>query len=189
MAQHISAELRQLSLKIIDLVESPDATTDVTEVQTLLMTKLVQLRAANRVTWQSSRLAKLKTSEAKAGIDRANLELQGLYYEQRHLKNEIKSCREAPTIFNEIALISEEEFLKTHPEGRDLAARDLMLARLGHEKDERLRLEEVRKELGAKKSALIAENKRRKGDLESLEAQLKAFISSAENIESIFQKY
>lgn len=189
MAMEMSAAMRQQSLHIIDLLEKGSEQGDVAQQQKLLLSNLVQLRAANRNEWQQSKASKVKTAEAKTGIDALNLDLQGLYYEQAHLRNEIKLCQETPTIYDEISLIDESEFLLTHPEAADLSRRDLMLARLKHEKEERLRLEEVRRDLMTKKAALIAENKKRKGDLESLEKQLNSFIGSAENISAIFKKY
>lgn len=51
-----------------------------------------------------------------------------------------------------------------------------MIARLHNEKAIREDLERQRKELLAKKQSLIAENKKRKDDLASLDEQLKKFI-------------
>lgn len=50
-----------------------------------------------------------------------------------------------------------------------------MIARLNNEKAVREDLERQRKELLAKKQSLIAENKKRKEDLASLDEQLKKF--------------
>ena len=50
-----------------------------------------------------------------------------------------------------------------------------MITRLNNEKAVREELEKQRKELLAKKQALIAENKKRKDDLASLDEQLKKF--------------
>lgn len=50
-----------------------------------------------------------------------------------------------------------------------------MIARLNNEKVVREDLEKQRKELLAKKQSLIAENKKRKEDLASLDEQLKKF--------------
>lgn len=58
-----------------------------------------------------------------------------------------------------------------------MSPQDLMRARLTQEKEERLRLEGVRSELNAKKAALVAENKKRKQDLDNLEKQLTSFIA------------
>ncbi|CCG82851.1 Putative uncharacterized protein [Taphrina deformans PYCC 5710] len=189
MAQQISAELRQQTLETLQTLGETPADEKMILQQSHLLAKLVQLRAANRVMWQGSKLAKAKTTEAKTEIDRLNLGLQGLYYEQRHLRNEINTCKETPTIYHEIALLPEHEFLEINQSAQELSGRDLMLARLAHEKEERLQLEALKKDLVAKKSALIAENKRRKGELESLEGQLQAFVAAAENIQSSFKKY
>ncbi|KAK9354839.1 Fms-interacting protein-domain-containing protein [Lipomyces doorenjongii] len=65
----------------------------------------------------------------------------------------------------------------------------LMLARLEDERTRRLKMEENRKELSQIRSSLVAENKKRKEDLESLDAQLQRFIESATPIQNVFQKY
>lgn len=71
--------------------------------------------------------------------------------------------------------MSEKGFLEKHEECRGLDAHELMIARLGDEKKVREQLEGERKELVARKQALIAENKRRKEDLASLDEQLQKF--------------
>lgn len=188
-AMRISMNMQKLAMEITEMLTKESADSDLKLAQSLLLMQLIQLRGANRDLWQNSRSAKSVTGDARAQIDSLNLELQGVYYEQRHLQNEIKACKETPTIYQDITMIPEEEFIVLHPAAKDLSPRDLMHARLQHEKDERLKLEAVRKDLLAKKAALIAENKRRKNDLESLEAQLQNFVSTAENIKSIFKKY
>ncbi|KAK9348289.1 Fms-interacting protein-domain-containing protein [Lipomyces starkeyi] len=65
----------------------------------------------------------------------------------------------------------------------------LMMARLEDERTRRLKMEENRKELSQIRSSLVAENKKRKEDLESLDAQLQRFIESATPIQNVFQKY
>lgn len=77
--------------------------------------------------------------------------------------------------YTSLPLISEEEFLALYPEHKEDNPHDLMIARLTNEKNEREKLEKQRKELLTKKQALIAENKKRKDDLVSLDEQLKKF--------------
>ena len=184
----MSMALRQDVLNIQHRLAQGRATEEVLLAQKQLLLRLVQLRAENRKAWQESRLAKQNTAEAKLSIDRLNLELQALHYEQRHLRNEIKSCQETPTVYQQITLIDEELFLGLGLTEQGIRARELMHARLNHEKEERLRLEAIRQGLSAKKAALIADNKKRKADLESLEKQLNNFIASADNISAIFKK-
>ncbi|KAK9368182.1 Fms-interacting protein-domain-containing protein [Lipomyces kononenkoae] len=80
----------------------------------------------------------------------------------------------------------------TMAEGNDnetLSQHKLMLARLEDERRRRLQMEERRKELSKIRSNLVAENTKRKEDLESLDAQLQRFIESATPIQNVFQKY
>lgn len=78
--------------------------------------------------------------------------------------------------FTSLLLISEEEYLQLHPEHASYEPHTLMIARLHNEKAIREDLERQRKELLVKKQSLIAENKKRKDDLASLDEQLKKFI-------------
>jgi THO complex subunit 5 len=63
-----------------------------------------------------------------------------------------------------------------------------MIARIEHELQEREKLEASRQELLKKKQSLIAENKKRKDDLASLDNDLEKFIDAAKPIQKIFEK-
>jgi hypothetical protein len=69
-----------------------------------------------------------------------------------------------------------EEFLAQHPEHQDDDENTLMVARIDHERAEREALEQQRQELLKRKQKLIADNKRRKDDLASLDNDLEKFI-------------
>jgi len=73
-------------------------------------------------------------------------------------------------------MISAEEFIERQPEHASDDERTLMMARINHEHSEREALEQERQELLKKKQALIAENKKRKDDLASLDSNLEKFI-------------
>ena len=75
-----------------------------------------------------------------------------------------------------LPLIPEEEFLAQHPEHNETDPHSLMIARINHEHAEREKLEQARQELLKRKQALIAENKKRKEDLASLDMDLERFI-------------
>lgn len=75
-----------------------------------------------------------------------------------------------------LPLIPVEEFLEQFPEHRDTSEHELMIARINHEHAEREKLEQARQELLKRKQALIAENKKRKDDLASLDQDLEKFI-------------
>lgn len=51
-----------------------------------------RLRGLNRKTVHRTRDIRAETAEARAGVDTLHLQLQNLYYEQRHLRGEISAC-------------------------------------------------------------------------------------------------
>ena len=57
---------------------------------------MMQLKHLHRQAIMLSREAKEETSQARQEVDRLHLQLQNLYYEQRHLRGEITACREFP---------------------------------------------------------------------------------------------
>lgn len=60
--------------------------------QKLLFALLAQLRGQNRDALFRVRDTKQATAEARQEIDRLHLQLQNLYYEQKHLNGEISAC-------------------------------------------------------------------------------------------------
>ena len=61
--------------------------------QKLLYSYLAQLRGLNRNAVFGVRNTKQVTAEARQEIDRLHLQLQNLYYEERHLRGEIGACQ------------------------------------------------------------------------------------------------
>ena len=78
--------------------------------------------------------------------------------------------------YQQLPLITVEEFLEQHPEYEFADESALMTARISHEHDEREKLEQARQELLKIKQGLIADNKKRKDDLASLDKDLEKFI-------------
>lgn len=62
--------------------------------QKTLTTHLAHLRGLNRKAILSVRSTKQETGEARQEIDALHLQLQNLYYEQRHLRGEIAACED-----------------------------------------------------------------------------------------------
>lgn len=105
-----AAKARQQSLAILDLIEefhardhaNPSSTTSdeaqleqqlaASKQQKVLQAHLAQLRGLNKKAILSTRTTKQETSEARQEIDSLHLQLQNLYYEQRHLRGEIAGC-------------------------------------------------------------------------------------------------
>ncbi|KAK0516524.1 hypothetical protein JMJ35_001127 [Cladonia borealis] len=193
-----STHTRQQCTSLIDLAEantisasrtsSLDVQLELSKQQRLVHSYLGQLRGLNRNAIAQVRNTKQLTAEARQEIDRLHLQLQNLYYEERHLRGEIAACESYDHKYLQLPLISIEEFLQTHPEHTDDDEKSLMFARINHELSEREALESQRQILLKKKQGLIADNKKRKDDLASLDKDLETFIDAAKPIQRIFEK-
>ena len=71
---------------------SHEAQIELSKQQKLLYAYLAQLRGLNRNAILRVRGTKQNTAEARQEIDRLHLQLQNLYYEERHLRGEITAC-------------------------------------------------------------------------------------------------
>lgn len=99
-----AALARTQSLAILDLLDAhhasssnTDSTTQQLELslqQKKLNTHLAHLRGLNRKAVLGVRSTKQETGEARQEIDALHLQLQNLYYEQRHLRGEIAGCED-----------------------------------------------------------------------------------------------
>ncbi|RAH86287.1 hypothetical protein BO86DRAFT_453316 [Aspergillus japonicus CBS 114.51] len=184
----LSAETREQCMQLLAVLDpSADSYSDSEEralaaskEQKQLFALLARLRGLNRDAILRVRDTKQATAEARQEIDRLHLQLQNLYYEQRHLTGEIAACESYDHKYLALPLIPLEEFLSLHPEHRESDEHDLMIARINHEHAEREKLEQARQELLKRKQALIAENNKRKEDLASLDQDLERFIDTVD---------
>ncbi|PCD45441.1 hypothetical protein AU210_000875 [Fusarium oxysporum f. sp. radicis-cucumerinum] len=149
---------------------------------------MAHLKGLHRNVCFSARETKSQTAESRQEVDRLHLQLQNLYYEQRHLQGEITACESYDHKYQQLPLITVEEFLAQHPEHENDDENTLMVARIDHERSEREALEQQRQELLKRKQKLIADNKRRKDDLANLDNDLEKFIDAAKPIQKLFEK-
>ncbi|KAH8675706.1 Fms-interacting protein-domain-containing protein [Xylariales sp. PMI_506] len=193
---HASRDARTQALTLIDHLSAagvidnvPDDTiTDISKQQKLLITHLARLRGLHRAAVFNSRETKHETAEARHEVDRLHLQLQNLYYEQRHLQGEIAACESYDHTYQQLPLVPVEDFLALKPEHVDDDENALMIARIEHERTERESLEQKRMELLKRKQKLIADNKKRKDDLANLDKELEKFIDAAKPIQKLFEK-
>ena len=106
-----AAQTRQQSLSILDFLDQQPATTsshlsdptndafaasqlELSRHQKLLNANLARLRRQHRASVFNARDTKQNTAEAKSEIDSLHLQLQNLFYEQRHLRGEIGACED-----------------------------------------------------------------------------------------------
>ncbi|KAL1838280.1 hypothetical protein VTJ49DRAFT_2851 [Mycothermus thermophilus] len=165
-----------------------DVLTEISRQQKLLVTNIAHLRGLHRAAHFRARDTKSQTAEARHEVDVLHLQLQNLYYEQRHLEGEIAACEGFEHTYQQLPLIPVEEFLAQHPEHAADDENALMVARINHERAAREALEQQRLELQKRKQKLIAENKKRRDDLANLDKDLEKFIDAAKPIQKMFEK-
>ncbi|KAK2591076.1 hypothetical protein QQS21_011232 [Conoideocrella luteorostrata] len=180
--------LLRLTDEATDAPTSAELQAEIVKQQKHLFTSISHLRGLHRNACISARETKTQTLEARQEVDRLHLQLQNLYYEQRHLQGEITACESYDHKYQQLPLISVEEFLSRHPEHAEDGENEIMVARIDHERMEREDLEQQRQELLKRKQKLIAENKRRKDDLANLDQDLEKFIDAAKPILELFEK-
>ncbi|PQE03995.1 THO complex subunit 5 protein [Rutstroemia sp. NJR-2017a BVV2] len=196
LALETSKQTREQAISLLDFVSATSTTSppsndiilQISKQQKLLVTYLAQLRGLHREAHVGARETKALTAEARQEVDRLHLQLQNLYYEQRHLQGEIEACEIYDHKYQQLPLIPVEEFLAQHPEHAEADENALMIARIDHEHQERLKLEEQRQGLLKKKQGLIADNKKRKDDLANLDKDLEKFIDAAKPIQKTFER-
>ena len=69
-----------------------EAQLDLAQQQKILHAYLTKLRGQHRSAAFNARATKQETADARQEVDRLLLQLQNLYYEQRHLMGEIGAC-------------------------------------------------------------------------------------------------
>ncbi|KAI1101110.1 Fms-interacting protein-domain-containing protein [Jackrogersella minutella] len=196
MALDASQDTRVHALSLVDHIAaagpiesaSTELQLEISKQQKLLITNLARLRGLHRAAHFGARKTKSQTSEARQEVDRLHLQLQNLYYEQRHLQGEILACESYDHTYQQLPLISLDDFLALKPEHASDDENTLMIARIEHERSEREALEQKRMELLKRKQKLIADNKKRKEDLANLDKELEKFIDAAKPIQKLLDK-
>jgi THO complex subunit 5 len=191
----ISDQAREQADALVHLVNqasggrvSAEAQAEIAKQQKQLLTSVSHLRGLFRAACFSARETRTSTAESRQAVDRLHLQMQNLYYEQRHLQGEILACESYDHKYQQLPLISVDDFRSQFPEHADDDENQLMVARIEHERAEREALEQQRQELLKRKQKLIADNKRRKDDLANLDKDLEKFIDAAKPILELFEK-
>lgn len=97
--QQVSDQARDQAHDLLQLVAQASARASSTEnhvevakQQKRLLTSIAHLRGLHRNASFAARDTKTQTAERRQDVDRLHLQLQNLYYEQRHLQGEIVAC-------------------------------------------------------------------------------------------------
>lgn len=177
---------------------SVEAQLTLSKYQKKMIAHLAQLRGYNRRAIFGVRATKQETAEARQEVDRLLLQLQNIYYEERHLLGEIGACEGYEYVnsskatfgrdqafaltpfyshaYTHLPLLPLESYLEAFPDQAGLAEQDLMPLRIEHEKQEREKLEQERQELLKMKENLIKVNLKKKDELKKMDEQLEKMI-------------
>ncbi|CAG8632243.1 3249_t:CDS:2 [Funneliformis caledonium] len=184
--------IKQLTSEILQKAEknqnfSSDPSTD--GIKSQLASSFIQLRSLNRKSNLEKNSGKFATQEAKLAMDKIHLQLQDLNYMKNYLQREIRKCRSFRSIYQKVPLLSEEEFLKNAsdeltaqlPKGATKRQQQhhRMLQRLNHEKEERLRLQEVLHNKLKRKMELGDSNLAKKSKIEQVHKEFETFLKEA----------
>lgn len=106
LALETSKHSQEHAMRLLDLVSSYNSPSPPYDIQVkiskqrkLLLTYLAQLRGLHRNAHFGAREIKAQTTEARQEVDKLHLQLQNLYYEQRHLQGEITACESYESVY------------------------------------------------------------------------------------------
>ncbi|KAH9844391.1 putative THOC5 family protein-like [Teratosphaeria destructans] len=201
-----AAKARAQSLAILDLIEEYHASDDPTQSpadgehilerqlklsrqQKLLNAHLAKLRGLNRKAILGTRTTKQATAEARQEIDGLHLQLQNLYYEQRHLRGEISGCENYEHRYRTLPMIDVEDFLAAHPEHDQSSEHDLTIARIQDEHVARQELEDQRQKLQKKKEALVKETNVKKEELVKFDNEVEKWLNLQANPRKVLEAH
>ncbi|KAG0370772.1 hypothetical protein BGX24_001926 [Mortierella sp. AD032] len=152
---------------------------------------LALLKNLNRQIHQQGRNLRNELTEQKLSVGKVDLGFQNIKYQRKYLLNEIARCHDMETFYQDVPLVTMEEFREKAPENLNNATTDehqLMLNRLQFELEERKRYDAEKRRLLAVKVQLTKANKARKAQLNKVETQLEAYIQSSQALQDLFQE-
>ncbi|EXJ79392.1 hypothetical protein A1O3_08894 [Capronia epimyces CBS 606.96] len=167
---------------------SLDVKLDLAQQQKTLNACLSKVRGLHRQAAFGARATKQETAEARQEVDRLLLQLQNLYYEQRHLKGEIGACEGYDHAYMRLPLQPLDEYLSLFPDQARLQEQELMPLRIEHEKQEREKMEHQRLQLVKIKDGLVKENTKKKDELKKMDEKLEAMIDEFKSLEEALEK-
>lgn len=156
--------------------------------QKLLHVYLAKLRGLHRKSAFGARATKQQTAEARQEVDRLLLQLQNLYYEQKHLLGEISACESYDHSYMRLPLLSHDEFVALFPDSAGLSEEELMPQRIEHEKQEREKMEQERLRLEKIKDDLVKENTRRKDESKKVDEKLENMVDGMQPLQEMLAK-
>lgn len=136
---------------------------------------ITSLKRWHREAYESGRASKALSVDAREAVDRVQLDLQNLRYECWHLEREIEKCESFKSIYQDVELVPEDEFLAKAPSELTSSSDDphqRMLNRLKYEMMERIRLEQEKGNQLSLSIKLKKEIREKKAAVENFEKEL-----------------
>ena len=197
-----ATQARTQSLLILDLIDTyntsstpppPTSTTtssallDLSKHQKALTALLTRTRRLDHSAILAARATKAETALARQEVDSLHLELQNLYYEQRHLRGEIAACEDFVHSYLEIEMVSLEEFLVGRGDLVGGGEAEVTEARIRDEYARRVELEEKRLGLLRRKEELVRETGGKREELANLDRELERWVAGQEGVRKMFE--
>ena len=147
-----------------------------------LVTDLMQsYRQAIHATQQT----KTTLQEARVKLERTQLSLQNLQYEQQHILQEISQAQSYESIYQDIPLVPLEEYMEqASEEEKQAQGHELMINRLKYELKQRKQLFADIDLLKDKKRKLVQQQKDKRNAVEQLEHELDVILLAARPVET-----
>ncbi|KAL7004392.1 hypothetical protein EMMF5_006083 [Cystobasidiomycetes sp. EMM_F5] len=174
-----SAGLRQLALELHTL-RTAGQDSDAEGRNDILKRALplfAMARSQLRSSATASRIDRTRIAATRSTMDAAFLALQSRKYEMNHLYREIEKCNDYDSIYQDVPLVGEQDFVDHSDDKLNADPHLRMVARLRHEVDQRQKAQAELKALLASKTKVIRETEARKASLEQLEKQLDDFVA------------
>jgi len=196
-----ATQARTQSLLILDLIDTyntsstptPTTTTtssallDLSKHQKTLTALLTRTRRLDHSAILAARATKAETALARQEVDSLHLELQNLYYEQRHLRGEIAACEDFVHSYLDIEMVSLEEFLEGRGDLVGGGEAEVTEARIRDEYARRVELEEKRLGLLRRKEELVRETGGKREELATLDRELERWVAGQEGVRKMFE--
>lgn len=185
-------KIQSLTSKLIDCIEKGEPEVDILSLQQEISSGLVLLRSLH---WDCQVLIndyKEISNTAKVESDGYLLKMQNIYYQHRHLRNEIEQCEDLETKHESIGMVPEEEFIAENPQFKNLDSHQLILQRIKDEERRRLELFVIKTKLQENKAKISTQVKAMRSDIEDSDAlnnELTRLSESAISLKNYFDRH
>lgn len=142
LLQETKASIESIITRMLSIKKQGNPKSENRELLTQMFLNFINLRQANRLILTEEEKLKAETELSKSPMDFTTLQLHNLMYEKSHYLKAMKSSKDFKSKYQNIDLISEQDFFNEAPEAiksqtlSNDSSHDLMLKRLNFELDQ-----------------------------------------------------